>query len=1295
MPPADEYQVRVESHAEKRPNPSEGLGIRPNDVEAHSPPSVSLEDVPDETDIDSSGSESDDLSDVKSLGQSPDTKVRNDQNLRSEEVDNSTTSPFSDLGIRSENAKAFSPPSVSFNLSPEGRNDNDDLSDDKYIPECPTGDVRFETVRNQDTIKIPGSEVKSEGTFHLQTRPTTCHIQIGSTDAAPVEALLDSCSGMSIMSTDVFNKHFKSEPGCRVKLNVKGIGKQRGVGHACATIFVKATDNTMMELDVEFHLMDDFDLGVCLGMDVISSYNIDILSREKVARVNTVDKTFKIEYKRVHQDRLIPVKAMERTRVKRDSHRHVQLDMNLPHGRDFIFEPVLLSRPGNGFMKCPGSIVSAHTKFLPLSNFSSVTESVSRGQILGYARPISTQASAAIIGMISDKLESQNSHRDLADEFERPVLFRNPELLNNGTNISEFCLVADTEPAKMIDPSDRIPEPHTHKPTYKQFDIARNEHGEPHPEIVKVIEENLDAFTFDGSPGTINDGTKIKINTGDHPLHSEPLRPLGPEKREVESKTIKQLLSWGVIQKSESPANYAVVLVKQRGKWRFCIDYRKLNEVTQKDSYPMQRQDVIFNSLGGFQYFSSLDAAKGFHQVEVAEEDQWKTAFVTHDGLYEYRKMPFGLKCAPAVFQRFMDRLLGSMRWQNALVYIDDVILFSHSISEHAIHIDTLLKAATAVGLKFEPEKCHFGYDKLDLLGRVISREGLSVKESRAKALLDIATPQNAEELYHVIGLFGYYRMFVYGYSIIMEPITRLTSGLKITKKDKSWKKTPIKWEAEQEDAFKKMKNILSRPPVLAYPDWSLPFILYTDACKEGFAFAIHQKFPVKKDSPEGTTMVLERSTDEIWKAELQNDPMWAKILLKLRDQENPNSEYFMVNGLLSVRQPDGAKLCVPKGMLKTVFHDHHDAIGHAGYQRSWNLLKSQCWRPNMATMLKRYIDECPVCQRSKPGPQREGEMGLREITPIAFHTIALDFVTGLPKSGKEQFDAILTIVDLFTKTVILAPLHSTYTAKETAQIFCDHVVRRGFLPRQICSDNDKVFMSKFWKSIMEAMSIKLLFTSPYHPQADPAERYNQIMENVLRCWCWDNPANWSERLMWVELAMNSLKSEATKHTPLELLYTKASGPFTHIKEALEDQGRSVDKAEDFLSIALQRMDDAKFYIDEGLKASKLYYDSKHSTQTSWKVGDSALVLLERRPIKSITRTKLSNRTLGPFPVLEVHQKSLRLEIPARLKMMDRISIQHVKKWKPDTQFDRRPAPEPVDEVDNEILYEIDSIVGK
>lgn len=140
-----------------------------------------------------------------------------------------------------------------------------------------------------------------------------------------------------------------------------------------------------------------------------------------------------------------------------------------------------------------------------------------------------------------------------------------------------------------------------------------------------------------------------------------------------------------------------MVIVNQHGRWRFCVDYRKLNSVTERNQYPMQRVDSIFNALGGKKYFSSLDAIRGFHQLPVKAEDRYKTAFITQEGLYQYLTMPFGLCNAPAAFQRFMNRLLGSMRWRSALVYIDDIIVYTNTLEEHAKELGILLTSAESL----------------------------------------------------------------------------------------------------------------------------------------------------------------------------------------------------------------------------------------------------------------------------------------------------------------------------------------------------------------------------------------------------------------------------------------------------------------------------------------------------------------------------------------------------------------------------------------------------------------------
>ncbi|KAE8184280.1 hypothetical protein CF336_g7855 [Tilletia laevis] len=146
-------------------------------------------------------------------------------------------------------------------------------------------------------------------------------------------------------------------------------------------------------------------------------------------------------------------------------------------------------------------------------------------------------------------------------------------------------------------------------------------------------------------------------------------------------------------------------MVKQNSKWRFCVDYRQLNSKTVPDRYPLPTIDAIFQTLTGKKLFSSLDAIRGYHQLGVAAEDRWKTAFVCHRGLYQYKRVPFGLRNAPAIFQRLMDKVLGSIRWQQAVVYIDDAVIATDTLEEHNSALTTLLKNAMSVGLKFSPAK--------------------------------------------------------------------------------------------------------------------------------------------------------------------------------------------------------------------------------------------------------------------------------------------------------------------------------------------------------------------------------------------------------------------------------------------------------------------------------------------------------------------------------------------------------------------------------------------------------------
>ena len=205
------------------------------------------------------------------------------------------------------------------------------------------------------------------------------------------------------------------------------------------------------------------------------------------------------------------------------------------------------------------------------------------------------------------------------------------------------------------------------------------------------------------------------------------------------------------------------MLIRQGDKWRFCVDFRKTNNLTIPDKYPLQRMDSVFDSLAGMQFFTLIDALKGYHQMSVRRSDRWKTVFACADGLFQYRRVPFGVRNTPAMFQRMMNEMLGSLRWVCALVYIDNVIVYSKNLEDHCQHVKQVLQAAIRIGLKFSPAKCHFAYQKLNLLGRIVSRRGLEINAHRAQPIQVLGPPKTFEDLYHVLGLFGSYRSFIYG----------------------------------------------------------------------------------------------------------------------------------------------------------------------------------------------------------------------------------------------------------------------------------------------------------------------------------------------------------------------------------------------------------------------------------------------------------------------------------------------------------------------------------------------------
>ena len=273
--------------------------------------------------------------------------------------------------------------------------------------------------------------------------------------------------------------------------------------------------------------------------------------------------------------------------------------------------------------------------------------------------------------------------------------------------------------------------------------------------LAALLRRFSDVFsTGDGDIGRTN-LTQHRIETGTAPPIRQRPRRVPLTQREVADKEVAKMLSQGVIEPSETPWSSPIVLVKKKdGSVRVCIDYRRLNEVTVKDAHPLPRIEDNLDSLAGSQFFSTLDLASGYWQVEVAEEDRPKTAFSTgRGGLYQFVTMPFGLCNAPSTFERLMERILAGLQWQVAVLYLDDVIVFGRSFGEHMQRLCLVLQRLRAANLKLKPKKCRLLQRKVEFLGHVVSPAGVATDPEKVCAVRDWPQPATVTDVRIFLGL--------------------------------------------------------------------------------------------------------------------------------------------------------------------------------------------------------------------------------------------------------------------------------------------------------------------------------------------------------------------------------------------------------------------------------------------------------------------------------------------------------------------------------------------------------------
>lgn len=344
--------------------------------------------------------------------------------------------------------------------------------------------------------------------------------------------------------------------------------------------------------------------------------------------------------------------------------------------------------------------------------------------------------------------------------------------------------------------------------------------------LESLIHSFKDIFYSEGDTLSFTHEIQHEIPTNSNqPTYSKIYRYPKVHEKEIEHQ-IEEMLEQGIIVESNSPYNSPLWIVPKKvdnsgiKKWRIVIDYRKLNEITVNDKFPIPNIENILDKLGRSQYFTTLDLAKGFHQILVRPEDRKKTAFSTPLGHFEFARMPFGLKNAPSTFQRLMNSVLRKFINKTCVVYLDDILVFSTSFEEHIDNLQKIFNTLKEAKLKVQINKCNFMNLQTEFLGHILTAKGIQPNPNKIQIIQNLKLPTTQKQIKSFLGTTGYYRKFIKDYSKVAFPLTKyLKKNSKVNPNDPNYI-----------SAFEKLKNLVTEHPILRYPNFNKRFRIYTDA---------------------------------------------------------------------------------------------------------------------------------------------------------------------------------------------------------------------------------------------------------------------------------------------------------------------------------------------------------------------------------------------------------------------------------------------------------------------------------
>jgi hypothetical protein len=375
-----------------------------------------------------------------------------------------------------------------------------------------------------------------------------------------------------------------------------------------------------------------------------------------------------------------------------------------------------------------------------------------------------------------------------------------------------------------------------------EFDLSKsNINDAQKAQLLKLLDKHKKAFATDLTNIGKAKGYEHRIETYPDatPVHLPFYRNGPTQKTEIERQT-EELLKHDLIEPTASHWHSPVVLCKkENGEWRFAIDYRELNKKTIPQNFPLPRLSDVSDMIGQNKatIFSCLDLGNAYWQTPLDPETAYKASFITHEGIFTWKRLPFGLMNSPASWQSLMADVFRHLNWKCLLVYVDDLIIMSKNFEEHLEHLDMVLDRLGQAGLTAKPAKCQWALSSVKYLGNIFSEQGVEIDPDKVEAVRSYPTPKNQTEVRSFLGLTNFLKKFVKDYSHLVSPLNQLLH-----------KDTPFLWTETHDQAFRTLRQMLIEAPILAYPNFEKTFRLTTDASGHAIGYVLSQLDELGRD---------------------------------------------------------------------------------------------------------------------------------------------------------------------------------------------------------------------------------------------------------------------------------------------------------------------------------------------------------------------------------------------------------------------------------------------------------------